>query len=117
MKYWDIESTIDNVSIGVPNINNSRELKVDVKENPASLSDVIVKQTDLAIAKNKEYTLSFDAYGEEDKTIKAQINGESFEANITTEKTNFKYKFKTGEVLNNSNLELLLGAYGVTYID
>lgn len=117
MKYWDIESTIDNVSIGVPNINNSRELKVDVKENPASLSDVIVKQTELAIAKNKEYTLSFDAYGEEDKTIKAQINGESFEANITTEKTNFKYKFKTGEVLNNSNLELLLGAYGVTYID
>ena len=117
MKYWDIESTIDNVSIGVPNINNLRELKVDVKENPSSLSDVIVKQTDLAIAKNKEYTLSFDAYGEEDKTIKAQINGESFEANITTEKTNFKYKFKTGEVLNNSNLELLLGAYGVTYID
>ena len=56
--------TIDNVSIGVPNINNSRELKVDVKENPASLSDVIVKQTELAIAKNKEYTLSFDAYGE-----------------------------------------------------
>ena len=117
MKYWDIESTIDNVSIGVTNINNLRELKVDVKENPASLSDVIVKQTDLAIAKNKEYTLSFDAYGEEDKTIKAQINGESFEANITTEKTNFKYKFKTGEVLNNSNLELLLGASGVTYID
>lgn len=117
MKYWDIESTIDNVSIGVPNINNLRELKVDVKENPSSLSDVIVKQTDLAIAKNKEYTLSFDAYGEEDKTIKAQINGESFEANITTEKTNFKYKFKTGEVLNNSNLELLLGDYGVTYID
>lgn len=117
MKYWDIESTIDNVSIGVPNINNLRELKVDVKENPSSLSDVIVKQTDLAIAKNKEYTLSFDAYGEEDKTIKAQINGESFEANITREKTNFKYKFKTGEVLNNSNLELLLGAYGVTYID
>ena len=42
---------------------------------------MIVKQADLAIAKNKEYTLSFDAYGEEDKTIKAQINGESFEAN------------------------------------
>ena len=53
MKYWDIESTIDNVSIGVPNINNLRELKVDVKENPSSLSDVIVKQTELAIAKNK----------------------------------------------------------------
>ena len=117
MKYWDIESTIENVSIGVTNVNNSRELKVDVKENPALLSDVIVKQTDLAIAKNKEYTLSFDAYGEEAKTIKAQINDEIFEANITTEKTNFKYKFKTGEGLNNANLELLLGASGVTYID
>ncbi|CAM2077442.1 MAG: Laminarinase [uncultured Clostridium sp.] len=117
MKYWEVESKIDSADISVTNINNLRELKVNVKESPIKLSDVIVKQTELAIAKNKEYTLSFDAYAEEDKTIKAQINGESFDASITTEKKNFKYKFKTGEILNNADLELLLGVYGVTYLD
>lgn len=117
MKYWNVQSKVDNANILVTNTNNLRELKVDIKEKPTQLSDVIVKQTELAISKNKEYTLSFDAYAEEDKTIKVQINDESFDANITKEKKNFKYKFKTGEVVNNSDLELLLGAYGVTYID
>ncbi len=117
MKYWEIDSKLDNSEVLVTNINNIRELKVDVRENATQLNDLIVKQTDLAISKNKEYTLSFDAYAEEDKIIKAEINCETFEANLTKEKKNFKYKFKTHDVLNDSDLKLLLGSQGVTYID
>lgn len=117
MKYWEIESKSKSVQISATNIENSRELKVNVKKQPSELSDVIVKQTNLALEENKEYTLSFDAYAEEDKTIGAQINDECFEAELTKEKKNFKFEFKTGDTLNNADLEFLLGTLGVTYID
>lgn len=117
MKYWEVDSKVDGVKASVTNTNNVREFKIDVPETVSSLADVILRESELGIATNKEYYLSFDAYGEEDKTIKAQINAESFEANITKEKKNFKYKFKTDDILKNTNLEFLLGAPGTTYID
>lgn len=117
MKYWEVDSKIDGVKSLVTNKNNIREFKVNVPSTVSSLADVILRESELGIATNKEYYLSFDAYGEEDKTIKAQINAESFEANVTKEKKNFKYKFKTDDILKNTNLEFLLGTPGVTYID
>lgn len=117
MKYWEVVSKVDDSKALVTNTNNIREFKAIVPSEVSSLSDFILREKELGIAKNKEYYFSFDAYGEEDKTIKAQINGESLEANITKEKKNFKYKFKTGDTLKNTDLEFLLGAAGVTYID
>jgi len=113
MKYWEVDSKIEDVT----NINNKREFKISISKSTSNLSDVILRESELGIAENKEYYLSFDAYAEEDKTIKAQINNKIFEAELTTEKKNFKYKFNTQDVLENRNLEFLLGTPGVTYID
>lgn len=117
MKYWEVDSKIEDVQATVTNINNKREFKISVPKSTSNLSDVILRESELGIAENKEYYLSFDAYAEEDKTIKAQINNKIFEAELTTEKKNFKYKFNTQDVLENRNLEFLLGTPGVTYID
>ena len=117
MKYWEVDSKIEDVQATVTNINNKREFKISISKSTSNLSDVILRESELGIAENKEYYLSFDAYAEEDKTIKAQINNKIFEAELTTEKKNFKYKFNTQDVLENRNLEFLLGTPGVTYID
>ena len=117
MKYWEVESKSTNTQINVTNINNSRELKVAVKDNNSLLEDVVVKQTNLALTKNDNYALYFDAYADKDKTIKACINGEEFSADLTNNKKTFKFEFATGEELSSKDLELLLGGQGVTYID
>ena len=117
MKYWEVESKVKDAEITVTNSNNLRELKVNVKDNKCALEDVIVKQTDLAMKENTKYVLYFDAYAQEDKDIVAKVAGETFDANITTDKQTYKFEFKTGDTLDNKNLELLLGAAGITYID
>ena len=117
MKHWEVESKLTDSKVSVTNNNNVRELKVEVPSTVTSLSDVIVREKALGISANKEYYFSFDAYGDSDKSIKAQIAGKTFNADITTEKKNFKYKLKTDKELTNSDLEFLLGAAGVTYID
>lgn len=117
MKYWEVKSKSTNTQINVANINNSRELKVDVKDNNSLLEDVVVKQTNLALTKNDNYALYFDAYADKDKTIKAYINGEEFSADLTNNKKTFKFEFATGEELSSKDLELLLGGQGITYID
>lgn len=117
MKYWEVKSKSTNTQINVTNSNNSRELKVDVKDNNSLLEDVVVKQTNLALTKNDNYALYFDAYADKDKTIKACINGEEFSADLTNNKKTFKFEFATGEELSSKDLELLLGGQGITYID
>ncbi|MVX63968.1 family 16 glycosylhydrolase [Clostridium chromiireducens] len=117
MKYWEVKSKSTNTQINVTNINNSRELKVDVKDNNSLLEDVVVKQTNLALTKNDNYVLYFDAYADKDKTIKACINGQEFSADLTNNKKTFKFEFATGEELSSKDLELLLGGQGIAYID
>lgn len=117
MKYWEVKSKSTNTQINVTNSNNSRELKVDVKDNNSLLEDVVVKQTNLALTKNDNYVLYFDAYADKDKTIKASINGQEFSADLTNNKKTFKFEFATGEELSSKDLELLLGGQGITYID
>ena len=117
MKYWEVKSKSNNTQINVTNINNSRELKVAAKDNNSLLEDVVVKQTNLALTKNNNYALYFDAYADKDKTIKACINGEKFSTDLTNNKKTFKFEFATGEELSSKDLELLLGGQGVTYID
>ncbi|EKQ50387.1 MULTISPECIES: carbohydrate binding domain-containing protein [unclassified Clostridium] len=117
MKYWEVKSKSTNTQINVTNSNNSRELKVDTKDNNSLLEDVSVKQTNLALTKNDNYALYFDAYADKDKTIKACINGEEFSADLTNNKKTFKFEFSTGEELSSKDLELLLGGQGITYID
>lgn len=117
MKYWTVNNKVEGATVSVTNVNNVRELKVDSNNVPQSLQDISIKEEDLGISKNTEYIFSFDAYADKDKTIKATIDGNTFEANITTDKQTYKYALKTGDVLNNADLEFLLGQQGVTYID
>lgn len=116
MKYWEMQKAND-AEITVTNNNNLRELKVNVKDNKCALEDVIIKQTDLAMKENTKYVLYFDAHAQENKRIKAKVAGETFDADITTDKQTYKFEFETGDTLDNKNLELLLGAAGITYID
>lgn len=117
MKYWEVNSKSKNTKVDVTNTNNSRELKVNVKDKSSKLEDVIVKQTKLALKEDKEYVLYFDAYADSDKTITARINGEEFNADLTNKKKTFKFNLKTGDELINKNLEFLLGLQGITYLD
>lgn len=118
MKYWEIESSLKkDASVSVTNNNNVRQLKINVKKSPSSLEDLKIKQSKLALKDNKQYVLYFDAYANEDKTIKAMINGKAFDANLSKGKKTFKFEFNTENVEDSRDLEFLLGAKGTTYID
>jgi len=117
MEYWTVDNKVQGAVVAVTNIDNIRELKVEVPNTVLSISDVIVKQTELAISANKDYTLSFDAYGSEEKTIQTKIDGQTFDTAITATAQTFTYQFTTGNTVTSADLEFLLGIAGTTYID
>ena len=78
---------------------------------------MIVEQDELALSTEKQYVLSFDAYADEEKEIEVKAAGQTFKANVTKEKKNFKYEFETPKALSDKSIQLLLGAKGTTYID
>ncbi len=116
MNYWEIENNCD-ADVTVTNTNGSRELKVAVPDSVDGLDSLIVKQDQIAITGGKTYILSFDAYAGSAKTMQAMIAGKTFESELTTVKTSYKYTFETEEGLHGSVLQFLLGAAGTTYID
>lgn len=118
--YWEITSAQDvTMSAVVTNEDyKKRELKIEA-ENVEKVEDIIVQQKAEALSPNTKYVLTFDAYADEAKNIKATIGGKTFDAALTGEKNEFKYEFTTGALLeeNHKVLQLLLGNNGVTYID
>lgn len=117
MAYWEVDNKLPGASISVTNTSNIRELKVEVPDTIATINDVVVKQTKLAITVNKDYVLTFDAYGNNAKIIQAKINGQTFDANLSTSVQSFRFQFSTGATLSSHDLEFLLGVAGVTYLD
>jgi beta-glucanase (GH16 family)/uncharacterized protein YjdB len=117
MAFWEVDNKVSGASISVTNSFNIRELKVEVPNTVASMNDVIVKQTRLAITENKDYVLTFDAYGDEAKTIQTKINGQTFDSNLLTSVQSYRYQFSTGATVTSHDLEFLLGVAGITYID
>jgi len=117
LDYWVIDNQCDGAQVVVTNINNIRELKVTVPNHTAGLDQVIVKQTPIAITSGKRYVLSFDAYADDKKTIQTLVAGQTYESVLTTKKTTYKYTFDTGEGINGTELQFLLGAAGTIYID
>lgn len=115
LKYWNVEKS-DKVQVSVTNDNGRRELMVQAPTS-VSLNDVLVKQEKIAISEEKNYVLTFDAYGDSNKTIVAQINGETFQAEIGAEKKQFKYELSTGNQIIDNTLVFNLGVPGITYID
>ncbi len=117
LAYWDIDQDqCKGASISVTE-DSRRELKVVVPGTATALEQVTVKQTPIAITGGKQYALSFDAYADEEKIIQSVIAGQTFESNLTTDRTEYKYEFETAQDLNESELKFLLGVPGTTYID
>lgn len=117
MQYWETSANPKNAKISVTNINNSRELKVNAADKTSKMEDVAVKQSKIALKENTKYVLYFDAYAQENKTIKAYVDGKEFSADLSKEKKTYKFEFETKNKLNNRELQFLLGAQGVTYLD
>lgn len=117
MDYWSVESECEGVTVQVTNDNNVRELKVTMPQSVVSLGQVIVKQDEIAITGEKNYILSFDAYGDGAGKIQAQIAGQTFTGDLTSERQSFKYTFTTGSDIKGSILQFLLGQPGTVYLD
>lgn len=114
---WDVdEDKCEDTSISVTS-DSRRELKVVVPTTATALDQVIIKQAPIAITGGKQYVLSFDAYADGAKAIQSAIAGNTFAADLTTDRTEYRYEFETAEDLNGSELKFLLGVPGTTYID
>lgn len=115
--YWKIKKNAD-TSISVTNEDYySRKLEAVLKGN-TSPEDVKVYQTKLAFEKNKEYLVSFKASASDARTITANVAGNTFKADLTTEEKTYEFVFKTGSKLTNKDVEFLLGGKaGKVYLD
>ena len=113
--FW--EYTIkSNANLYVTNDNTVRRLKVNVK-NAKRLSDVVLKQSDLAFAPNKQYAVSFDAEVEEDKKIEVVIAGVKRVVELKKGDHTYDWSMTTGDELTNKDIEFHLGSKGVLYLD
>ncbi len=117
MKYWHVENGIDGANVQVSNENLVRELQAVVPAGSYTAEQLKVYQPDLAITPNTDYVLAFDAYGLEDKTIRATVDGNTFDVNVTATKQTYRFDFTTGGTVTDNDLAFLLGVAGATYID
>jgi len=115
--YWDVENNCDGATVAVTNEDLVRELKVEVPDSVPSLEDIKLKQSLLALEGGKSYKLFLNVYGQEEKTLQLNIAGQSLEVPVTTENTKHQFTVVMPEGQTQTELELLLGASGTTYID
>ncbi len=112
---WDIEQC-SGTGISVTD-DSRRELRVSVPDTVTALDQVAVYQNPIAIGGGKKFIFSFDAYADREKTVKAEVAGNSYDIALTTEIQTFKYEFETPSDLDGSELRFLLGSAGTAYID
>lgn len=126
MQYWSVDSKVNGVSYCATNASGVREFKAVVPGSVSSLEDVVLKQEDIALSGGKKYLFTFDAYGAEEKTMKAVIAPKSsagnveelgFDVDLTTAKTGYEFTFTLPENVTGADVKFLLGAAGTTYID
>ncbi|MEZ3475000.1 MAG: carbohydrate binding domain-containing protein [Lachnospiraceae bacterium] len=117
LAYWDWDTRQCRGAKVSVTADSRRELKVTVPETVTALEQVVVSQNPIAITGGKKFVLSFDAYADQNKTIRTVIARQNFESALTTERSTYKYEFETEAALEGSTLQFLLGAAGTTYID
>lgn len=115
LKYWEITKP-ENATAEVTNLEDGRRLKVT---SPAETEEgkVLVQQSDLALSANTDYELSFSAQADEAKQMKVTVAGQEQVFDLTTEKKNYRVKFKTAESLTDKNLFFDLGLGTTVYLD
>lgn len=117
MGYWTVENNCDGAEVFVTNDNLVRELKAVIPESVTEPEQVILKQSAVKIAGGKTYKFSLSAYAEEEKTITARIAGQTFDMEVGRQKQTYSFELKTEPGLQETELEILLGTAGTTYID
>jgi len=115
--YWNVENDCEGANVAVTNKDLVRELKVEVPDSVASLEDIKLKQSLLALEGGKSYKLFLNVYAEEEKTLQLNIAGQTFEVPVTTENTKHQFTVVMPDGQTQTELEILLGAAGTTYID
>lgn len=115
--YWNVENNCDGATVAVTNADLVRELKVEVPDTVGALDEVKIKQSLLALEGGKSYKLFLNAYAEEEKTLQLNIAGQTFDVPVTKEKTKYQYTVVMPQGQTQTELEILLGAAGTTYID
>ena len=115
--YWNVENNCAGANVSVTNKDLVRELKVEVPDTVASLEDIKLKQSLLALEGGKSYKLFMNVYAEEEKTLQLNIAGQTFEVPVTKENTKHQFTVVMPQGQTQTELELLLGAAGTTYID
>jgi len=115
--YWNVENNCDGAEVLVTNQDLVRELKAEVPDTVASLEDIKLKQSLLALEGGKSYKLFMNVYAEEEKILQLNIAGQTFEVPVTKENTKHQFTVVMPQGQTQTELELLLGAAGTTYID
>ncbi len=117
LDYWEIKNFCDGAAVVVTNDNGKRELKATIPTTVKSIDDVQAVQDKIALSGGKTYLLTFDAYADSNKSIKTMIAGKTFESELSTAKTTYRYTFETPADMKGTILSFRLGVAGTVYID
>ncbi len=115
LSYWEVVNNCS-AEYSVSNTNNIREFVAVIPQGVNEENSFVLKQSNVKLTANKEYELSFDAYADKNGTIKVQIGGNEFEAELGTEKKTYTYKVKAGN-FSEFALEFLINMEGTVKID
>lgn len=113
--YWEITKP-EHVTAEVTGLEDGRRLKV-VSQKGTESTAVTVGQKDLALAPDTDYILSFTAQAQEAKTMTVHAAGQDFQAELTGEKKNYSFSFKTAADLTDKNISFDLGLGTTVYLD
>lgn len=111
---WEITKP-EHVTAEVTGLEDGRRLKV-VSQKGTESTAVTVGQKDLALAPDTDYILSFTAQAQEAKTMTVHAAGQDFQAELTGEKKNYSFSFKTAD-LTDKNISFDLGLGTTVYLD
>jgi len=117
LESWIVANNVKGATVAVTNDKFVRELKVIAPAGTKKLEDITVSQDGLALVNGTKYALTFDAYADAPKTIKATVAGKKFNIGLTTVKKSFKNTFTCNSKEETQVLAFLLGTAGTTYID
>ncbi len=114
--YWDITKAED-ATVSVTGFSDGRRLKV--VSNGKDETRATAGQQELAFVGGKNYVLTFDAQAKESGSLRAVVAGKEYATELTTEKTQYSFRFTTDETINADNDDILfyLGDADTVYLD
>lgn len=117
LDYWEVKNSCDGATVVVTNDHGNRELKATIPATVKNMDEVQAVQEPIAISGGKTYVLTFDAYADSNKSIKTVIAGKSFESELSTKKTTYRYTFETPADMKGTTLSFQLGVAGTIFLD